>query len=381
MPRGTRTDESTHSSTIRYLLDSLSEDDSSTEHTGSPEESQNDSSPTHWRKRLQVVWFLTTLFDQQDFLGDDDLTSQMWALTFLLLEKEKGQPIQRSALGLFGRLVSLGHDGPAELLRAKLREESFCRTLGDALVFDHKEDTSVGGGHDAQWSSGVQDLLRDATRNIAPRSMFPFQRTGQSSGVFKVQHVQLLETLFEIIGKQEAIAAARYFLRLGLELAESPPSEDQRNQQVTSAELFGGVARGLMKVFPGIECGTIWDTILLPYLEEVISKIPISLAGAFYDAFRYSIQFSAFSDYSSLAMWVVMHIEQFTWQSSDPDIAGSGGEIEDGVSDSVGTNARRPTQTHRAAAPRGSAHTHPACPPRRRALARPQTTAGTGCVE
>lgn len=337
MPRGTENHESAHFASIRYLLDSLSGDDTSMEVADNAEGQQNDSSPTHWRKRLQVAWFLTSLFDEDDFLGNDELAKQMWALTFFLLEKEKGQPLQRSALGLFGRLVSFGRDRRPEDLRSKLREEQFCRTLGNALVFDHKEDTSVGGGHDAQWSAGVQDLLRDATRNIAPRSMFPFQRAAQSSSVFKLQHAQLLESLFEIVGKEDAIAVANFFLRLGLELVESPPSEDQRNQQVTSAEIFGGVSRGLMHLFRD-DCCAIWESILLPYLEVVITKLPISLAASLYDAFRYSIHFFPFPYYAPLATWVVTHIELSTWQSSDPDITGNDGENQEDVSDSIGTN-------------------------------------------
>ena len=337
MPRGTVNEKSTHSSTIQYLLDILSGEDVSMDGVCSPEEAQTDASPTHWRKRLQVAWFLMSLFDEDDYNEDEELATHMWALAFFLLEKEKGQPLQRSGLGLFGRLVSYGQNRLVGDLQEKFRKESFCRTLGNALVFDHKEDTSIGGGHDAQWSAGVQDLLRDATRNIAPRSMFPFQRTGQSSSVFKVQHAQLLESFFGIIGKEDAELVAQHFLRFGLELADSPPSEDQRNQQVTSAEIFGGVARGLMRAFPGRECGAIWESILLPYLNDAISKIPISLAGSYYDAFRYSIQFSRFSDYSSLATWVINHIESSTWQSSDPD-AGMSGEVQDTHSDNVGTN-------------------------------------------
>ena len=37
-------------------------------------------------------------------------------------------------------------------LRSMFSSEKFCRAFGNALVFDHREDNSVGGGHSAQVS-------------------------------------------------------------------------------------------------------------------------------------------------------------------------------------------------------------------------------------
>jgi len=185
-----------------------------------------------------------------------------------------------------------------------------------ALVYDHREDSSVGGGHDAQWSAGVEDLIRDAGRNVAPRSLFPFTRTGQSSGVFKVTHAQLVELMVIKVGSDGSQITANYLLDDAKVLAAAPPSEDQRNQHVTSAEVFGGVSRGLLQLHHGERAKNIWVNILLPYLEEVIPKIPISIAGAYFDAFRYGIQYSDSQSVLELTKWVVENVESSIWQSS-----------------------------------------------------------------
>ena len=78
-------------------------------------------------------------------------------------------------------------------------EEEFCRDLSKALVYNHKEDKSVGGGHQAQWSLGVGEMIRDSASNLAPKIMFPFLRTGRSSNHFKVSHVQLIHIVLTYI--------------------------------------------------------------------------------------------------------------------------------------------------------------------------------------
>ena len=67
------------------------------------------------------------------------------------------------------------------------------------------------------------------------------------------------------------------------ELVSSPPSEDQRNQQVTSAEIFGGVGRALIQYSTTEdERNLIWDTMLLPFLGEAVVKMPTNLLGAYF---------------------------------------------------------------------------------------------------
>jgi hypothetical protein len=201
------------------------------------------------------------------------------------------------------------------LLIGKLKEQQFCSIMSKALVYDHREDSNVGGGHDAQWSTGVEDLIRDAGRNVAPRSLFPFTRTGQSSGVFKTTHAQLVEIMIlkaGVIGCKETV---KFLLDDAKLLAAAPPSEDQRNEHVTSAEIFAGITRAMLQLFLPENLGDIWKALLLPFLEEVIHKIPVSITGAYFDAFRYGVQFAESPYYFPLTSWVIENVESSIWQS------------------------------------------------------------------
>ena len=85
--------------------------------------------------------------------------------------------------------------------------EAFCETFCNALVYDHKEDTSIGGGHDAQWSIGVADMLHGALRNVTqPVDLFPFMRHNQSCVVSKLGHAKLFSCRLWILVKKEAKA-------------------------------------------------------------------------------------------------------------------------------------------------------------------------------
>jgi hypothetical protein len=309
-----------HEQILSYLLNLLSNEESDSSGT----DKEDATSAPHWRRRLLVAWFLTCFTDYEDLRADrNGLSAQLWRLCFQLLEHEVGQPLQRMALGLFGRLLSLSqHDLPDEFcsqLKDNLKREDFCKVMSKALVYDHREDASVGGGHDAQWSAGVEDLIRDAGRNVAPRSLFPFTRSGQSSGVFKMTHAQLVELMILKAGVEGAKDTAKFLLNDAKVLAAAPPNEDQRNQQVTSAEIFAGVSRGLQLLFASGDITGIYNSILLPYLEEVIPKIPISIAGAYFDAFRFGIQFCNSQCYLALTSWVIEHVESSLWHSNGED--------------------------------------------------------------
>mmetsp|Transcript_13477 Transcript_13477/g.20082 ORF Transcript_13477/g.20082 Transcript_13477/m.20082 type:complete len:2221 (-) Transcript_13477:217-6879(-) len=387
LPRITTEEQRVHESCILFLLDKLLADDvekkpglltnaqpitslistmdNNTEDVkaenapGKKASSGNvDTSLLHWRNRLLTGWFLINSVDEHYLYHEDPkIASRVWTTCFHLIENETGQPLQRVALGLFGRLVvlSLAQEGSfylshgmrkycgvdqrqnssqkdqevsdsalqmygekkadVSILREQLADASFCRSLVMALVFDHKEDSSIGGGHHPQWSAGIEEILRDATSNLAPRTLFPFQRISRSSNVFKVQHSQLVQAMLLIIGKESAQASITHLLDIAKELASSPPSEDQRNQQCTSAEIFGGVCRAILQYnsdFP--ELISAWNDILLPFLDDVIPKIPISLTGAFFDAFRYGIHHFPPSTFHSLTNWLIEKIEKTLWQ-------------------------------------------------------------------
>ena len=311
LPRASNHERKLHNDTLTFLMDILSTDRETTEN-----DEGGDDKAAHWRKLLHACWFLTVMVDDGDLLQEENTNvARLWKICFQILEKEYGQPLQRVGLGLFGRLVMIIKSGPGlALLRERLLTESFCRIFAKALVYDHKEDTSVGGGHAAQWATGVADLIRDSARNIAPRSLFPFQRTNQSSGTFKVSHAQLIENILVGLGEADTVTISRYLLAYSKELAASPPSEDQRNSQCTSAEIYAGITRACLLLLDNNKLAKMWEADLIPFLDEIIPKIPISLSGAYFDALRFAIQFSPPDRFYPLTLWLFGKIEETLWE-------------------------------------------------------------------
>eukprot|EP00980_Cylindrotheca_fusiformis_P017401 scaffold5398_cov120-Cylindrotheca_fusiformis.AAC.3 len=310
LPRSSGLDHEKHRASLEYLLNILSAEKQKMDN-----DEEGEAKAVHWRKLLHACWFLTVFVDRDDLDQPNSNTQErVWEVCFQIIENEYGQPLQRVALGLFGRLVMLiRNDTDGALLRERVLTESFSRSLGNALVYDHKEDSSVGGGHDAQWAAGVADMIRDSARNVAPRSLFPFQRTNQSSGTFKVSHAQLVEQILLGLGVNDALTVARHFLAFSKEMAGAPPSEDQRNQQCTSAEIFAGVGRAFLQLLNDTQLDEFWESDLLPFLSDVIPKIPISLSGAYFDSVRFAIQFSTPSKFYPMTQWLLSKVESSLW--------------------------------------------------------------------
>ena len=127
-------------------------------------------------------WFLTTYVQKDDL---HDLVSSslppalnIWTLCCHLIVNESGQPMQRLALGLFGRIITLLNSSYnlslvakpeneadfSKLLHEKFSDKKFSRAFIQALVFDHREDRQITGNTPAQWTAGVEDILHDATK-------------------------------------------------------------------------------------------------------------------------------------------------------------------------------------------------------------------------
>ena len=373
LPRIDMRDQGLHETCLRFLLDKLNADVNGAKGQGgppfasgsdgtsvimeiepNPEESgkiisanqkgitdgtEASEKSLSWRNRLTLGWFLISIVDGSDLLLDDPhISSQVWTTCFSLITKEIGQPLQRVALGLLGRLATFSMirrdflhlsnpgqspgrmrreaaDQGVSLLRGRLREGGFCRAFGNALVYDHKEDSSVGGGHGAQWTVGVAEIIRDAAANVAPHTLFPFQRTSRSSQTFKVSHAQLIESVLLLIGPNDAAVASDHLLNFAREMASAPPSEDQRNSLCTSAEIFAGVCRAALRQNASSgEQSKLWKSTLLPFLDEAINRIPISHLGAFFDAFRYGIHHFPPGHFFDLTDWIIGKIEKTLWQ-------------------------------------------------------------------
>mmetsp|Transcript_1479 Transcript_1479/g.3106 ORF Transcript_1479/g.3106 Transcript_1479/m.3106 type:complete len:2283 (+) Transcript_1479:251-7099(+) len=333
LPRTTEKEQMTHEACLAFLLGILQEgNNTATTSDSGKNTDDNDAVAMHWRDRLVAAWFVLNFIDERDLMvGDPKVVSQVWSTCFTIIEEEVGQPLQRVSLGLLGRLVSLALVDMSQTsdcsstekkcpdlsaLREMFSTEKFCQVFGNALVFDHREDSSVGGGHKAQWSSGVEEIIRDATTyNLARRTLFPFNRISQKSYTFKLQHSQLVESILLAIGHENAKVTSRFLLEQAKELVASPPSEDQRNQQVTSAEIFGGVTRALIQYSnTEDERIAIWEMVLLPFLDEAVVKMPTNILAAFFDACRYGIHHFPPSYFFPLLKWSINKVQNTLWQ-------------------------------------------------------------------
>lgn len=313
LPRVIEAHRISHEQTLKFILDSLAE-----KNTEGAMDSSENSGAVHWRKRLIACWFLLSLVEEQDLRRmENSVSKKTWLTCYRILETEKGQPLQRVALGLFGRLLQIAAKSvvAGNVLREKMLTDHFCRTLGDALVYDHREDTSVGGGHDAQWATGIEDIIRDAARNVAPRNLFPFQRTSQALGSFKASHAQLIEKVLSTLEEETASISIQHLLRYSKEIAAAPPSEDQKNQQITSAEIFAGICAFRLRKSE-VVAQSEWDCLFLPHLEDVMGKIPFSLSGAYFDAIRFALQFCSPWSFFPLTKWLVDKVSTTLWQPS-----------------------------------------------------------------
>jgi Proteasome-substrate-size regulator, mid region/Domain of unknown function (DUF3437) len=329
-----KSDEGYHKSTLRHCLSILTEKKVDCILSGE-EIPVDNGSAAHWRKMLLACWFILSFVDVDDLsIQNEDVCTQTWSTCFRILDTERGQPLQRVGLGLFGRLVQFSKNGGCHvLLREKMLSKSFCIAFGGALVYDHKEDSSVGGGHDAQWATGVEDIFRDAARSIAPRTLFPFHRTSQALGAFKSSHSQLVEMVLSILDEDASSVAISNLLSFAKDLINASPSEDMRNQQIGAAEIFGGVCGSLQRKANN---EILRYESLLPHLDEAMAKIPFALAGAYFDAIRYALQFSPSNHCLSLTEWIVEKILVSLWQPvNDFKLADDTREIGEGVSNVV----------------------------------------------
>jgi len=323
----TKRKQKLHCECISFLLNIISSKVTSFDDKDTQSEVSKDASSIHWRNRLIAGWFMLTYVGKCDLLFNE---CQLWITCFELIRTEVGQPLQRVALGLFGRLVaySLNNTNFLRLnatkrettphvcrLQKMLEDKKFCQDFGNALVYDHREDVSVGGGHSAQWSFGIQDVLKDSTSNLAPKILFPFKRVNRYSSTFKLQHAQLVHSILLLSGLKYAALGSKHLLLFSKQLAASPPSEDQRNQLCTSAEIFAGVCRALLQLYHNDDrLPEIWDTVILSFLDDVIHQIPTSVMGAFFDALRYGIHNSAPINFFILTKWAVNKIEFTLWK-------------------------------------------------------------------
>jgi hypothetical protein len=318
---------------------------------GSSSDSGNTKKMMHWRNQLLAMWFLTHLVDPSDVevkeasqegavvTGNVVLLKRLWALTFALIEKHEGQPIQRAALGFMGRLLTFAERSEYDatrtvvtrILEEKFADKAFCRTMALALAFNHRQDTAVGGGHKAQWSAGIEDILRDAAINLSPMPFFPLLRSDNlTSTSFKLSHVYVLGALLKRMDFETAQQACERWLVVAKDLSETAPSEDQKNMQVTTWELFAAVFRFYVTSKTDADASEKQWKRVFTFFDEVLVPLPYELASAAYDAVKFTIDYLAPSQYRPLTDWLISRISMSLWQ---PESGGSNDTVSDNAAD------------------------------------------------
>jgi len=282
----------------------------------------NDANLIHWRNQLLIGWFLTH-YTIPDDTTDKSISWKLWTTAFHLVEKNMGQPVQRVALGLLGRLVFFNkrHCGIihaqeqcAAMIKEKLLDENTCRTLCLSLAFNHRQDTETGGGSRAQWSAGIEDIIHDAGANMSPAIFFPFSKDQLASGIFKVQHAQLVQALLVSVDYESSLLASKNLYIIMKELSLAPSNEDQKNKQTTVWEIFGGVLRGLMfHPCRGSNNDEIWN-LAIAFLDDILPGLTIDLSCAVCDAIRFGIYGLPPTEFRELILWISTKLEHSLWQ-------------------------------------------------------------------
>jgi len=300
--------EVVHRKCLDFLINTIRE-------KGKSQESSNDITSVHWRDRLMSGWFLLTIFDKEDMTCKEELVNNLWDSCFNCLLEESGQPIQKLSLGLIGRLCALSHSQTVSILQSKMTDELFCVEFCKALVYNHREDSSIAGSNKAQWSVGIDAVLKDSQTNIAPRIIFPFKRMGRGSATVMIPHAQLLNNMLSLLEEGQQRVSADFFLKYAVRLASSPPSEDQRNEICTSAEIFAGISIALLsKTVSNEEISDVWNSLLLPFFNDVMDVIPISALASYSDAARFILQCSNRNQQKPLTMGIIAKIEEKLWR-------------------------------------------------------------------
>jgi hypothetical protein len=306
LPRAKK-DDMLHEQLLQYLIEQVR---SEVDQRDQPVDSTLDVAVVPWKNRLLFAWFILNIVDVHDIIETPQVFGQLWSLSFDLMECNMAQPLQKVALGIIGRLVSLleSHNDKNSSRSfplyggSDLMSEQRCLSLCLALVHNHKEATSK---REQQLPDGVDEMIRDANNNLAPITMFPYQRGSQISSQFKLHHVQLVHEI--VLFDQDL---SNVFLAIAKDFVASPPSEDQRNKHITSSEIFAGVARAMMMLSSSEEaCNDCWDSVLLPFLREVIPKIPLSLASSYFDAVVYTVHKLPYTRYEKLSKMIFREVE------------------------------------------------------------------------
>ncbi|GMH48028.1 hypothetical protein TrVE_jg9887 [Triparma verrucosa] len=299
----------------------------------------------HWRNKLMIVWFLMNLLGL-DQVEDDALVLTVWRAATDLIEGEvAGLPVQRCGLGLLGRIVTLVNARPGGVSEAvrvevekKMSDEGFCKALVYGLAASHKDK---GGGGRNQGSPGVISVLKDASKWCGGQQVFPSLRDSLVSYSYKVKHSMLIAGLLKMLGGQPSrLESAENLLKYSKELAECGPSEDQKNFHTGAAEVFGGVCKGLLGTFGGVENANVSWSLLTPFLNEVLESIFRAAVEDWADGIRYGIHRAGIAETKPVLDLIMGKVLSTLWREKEGGEGGEGGGGGDGTEEGFASQAK-----------------------------------------
>ena len=118
---------------------------------------------------------------------------------------------------------------------------------------------------------------------------FPSLRDSLVSYTFKLKHVMLVHGMVGLLRSSVRSQAASLLLVKCKEMALMPPTEDQVNQHCAAAEVFGGVCKGLLGTFGGVDNAEAAWEIMIPFLEDVLDIVQMKAIGDWSDGLRYGV--------------------------------------------------------------------------------------------
>lgn len=270
--------------------------------------------PLHWRYEMMITWVLISLL-RADTPPPQGITS--WLLK--TISRDNGQPLQR--LGLFGflRILVLHPDAMRQDFRTILLQESTLMSFCWALLYNHirTTETEVESSEAARWSAGVTEMLGDAGRE--GRDLFPHARLHHSSTVFKTQNCRITKALVKCCGEE----AVPLLLRCVLAMQETAAEEDKQKAHATVTEVVAGALRALNKEVATIE--SIW-TLILPVIQELMSKASLDLTDDLADSIMYSVAKRPFAHFQPILDHIIGQIRLRFGANENRELQGAGTE-------------------------------------------------------
>jgi hypothetical protein len=236
------------------------------------------------------------------FVGHDDIELPLgvWDWAISTVSNAHGQPIQLVSLAALTKLATIEYrkslfdtsscssssssqSNIRHILSTLFNSTEACFSFLNGLSLSHVH--SHGGSNNAQWSKGVDHMLRNSEyiRNVLPRTETSYCDLSVFSNQFKLSNAAMVMQLLSLSTTRnaEGVNVESLTMAIGnlLQTSKSIPStseEEMRGANTVRAEVFSGVARFLRQEetmgLSGDITESLWKEIL-SFFNENISKV------------------------------------------------------------------------------------------------------------